>query len=238
MARAVGAAMQIPALRGAARVAGRARCRFVAGRKRGENRVEARDDGGFASDHQAIAPRETRDAPTRPDVDVMDAARFQRVRAAEIVAVIRIAAVDDDVAGIEQRDEQCERLVDDRSGHHQPHDARRGEPRDQVCQRRRPDDARLQRIGDGARVHVVHDARMARASKPAHHRRPHSSQSDHADLHQASLLLLARARRTVTATRWSCRSSTSETTWSRASTPSALTCVPLAPSVICVTVMW
>src|SRR6185312_5370976 len=136
------------------------------------------------------------------------------------------------------RRQQRELLFDDRSRHHHPDHARPVKLRDQILARRGTGDARLQRRADGGRMHVVHHACMAPGDEPAHHRRPHSSQSDHSELHHASPTRAPREASTATTILWSCRSSTSVTGWLPTSIPSTVTCCPLPPSFDCVTSMW
>ena len=80
------------------------RARDVAGTRseRGENRVEAEHRFAIAADHHAISALETPDAAAGADVDIMDAALLQRLAAAYVVLPERIAAIDDDVAGLHQ----------------------------------------------------------------------------------------------------------------------------------------
>ena len=134
---AVGAAVEV-ALLGRARgtgAPGRALRRVDAGRERGEDRVEVRDDVVLAADHEAEAALEAEHAAARADVDVVDALRAKRVGAVDVVAVVGVAAVDDDVALGEQRRELVERRLDDRGGHHDPDGARLAELGDEVVER-------------------------------------------------------------------------------------------------------
>ena len=62
-----------------------------------------------AADHQAVAALEAEDAAAGADVDVVDALLAQLRGPADVVAVVGVAAVDDDVALVQQRGD----LVDD-----------------------------------------------------------------------------------------------------------------------------
>ena len=119
---AVRAAVVVPVL-GLARVAGATGCarrRVEAGRDRGEDGGEAVDDLVLAADHQAEAALESPHAAARPDVDVVDALLAERVGVPDVVDVVRVAAVDDRVAGLEHLRERRDRLVGDvaRGDHH------------------------------------------------------------------------------------------------------------------------
>ena len=75
--------------------------RDVAGarRQRLEDRIEPVDHGLVAADHHAIAALDAPDAAGGADIEIMDAARLQRLAAADVVLPEGVAAVDDDVAG-------------------------------------------------------------------------------------------------------------------------------------------
>jgi hypothetical protein len=94
-------AVQIPPLRGG----GSPRC--PAGRRRRgigprcqrfKNRIQVPHDGRGAADHQAEATIESPDSAACADVDEVNAPGGQFTRPAQIVDVMRVAAVDDDVA--------------------------------------------------------------------------------------------------------------------------------------------
>ena len=87
--------MQVALLGRAVSVAAR-RCAAPrrARRQRREDRLEPRDRRVVAADHQAVAALEAPDAAADADIDVVDAARRKRLRAADVVDVVRVAAVD------------------------------------------------------------------------------------------------------------------------------------------------
>ena len=70
------------------------------GRERRQDRIDARYGARVAADHHAIAALQAPDAAARADVEIMDAALFQRLAAAHVILPERIAAIDDDVAGL------------------------------------------------------------------------------------------------------------------------------------------
>ena len=51
-----------------------------------------------------------------PDIDVVDAGRAQLLGAADVVVIVGVAAVDEDVAGCEQRPQLRNDAVDDAAG--------------------------------------------------------------------------------------------------------------------------
>ena len=100
--------------------------------------------------------------------------------------VVRVAAVDDDVARGEQRGQRVHLGIDQRRRHHQPHRARRPQRVDEAGQRRRPGGAFGRQCGDRLRGDVEHDALVAGAQQPPHHVPAHASQPDHPQLHRTS----------------------------------------------------
>ena len=63
-----------------------------------KQRVEVGHDVVLAADHQAEAPLEAEHAAAGADVDVVHALGRQRLGPVDVVAVVGVAAVDDDVA--------------------------------------------------------------------------------------------------------------------------------------------
>ena len=89
-------------------------------RDRFEDRVEMLHDVVFAPDHQAEAALQPEDAAARADVDVVDALWLQHRGAIDVVAVVAVATVDDDVAGLEEITELVDEPTGQRGRHHQP----------------------------------------------------------------------------------------------------------------------
>ena len=137
----------------------------------------------LAADHHAIAALETPYAAARSDVDVMDPLARELLRAANVVDVVRVAAVDHDVARREMRQQRRERLVDDRGGNHQPDGPRRRELPREVGERRRAGRLFPDEVLHGFRGHVVDDATVPAADQPAHHVGAHPAKPDHSKLH-------------------------------------------------------
>lgn len=88
----------------------------------------------IAADHHAVAPLQPPDAATGADVDIMNALGGEFSGSTDVVDVIRIAAVDQNVAGLEQRHDLRNGLIDDRRRHHQPDRPRRAELADKLGQ--------------------------------------------------------------------------------------------------------
>src|SRR5262245_62400251 len=107
MAAAVGTAVEMSARGGAADCFPPGRARNVSGAccQCREDRVEVFDHRRLAADHQAVAALTSPDAATGSYVHVVDALRGELLRAPDVVDIVRIAAVDEDVAGGQKRHE-------------------------------------------------------------------------------------------------------------------------------------
>ena len=134
----------------------------------------------LAADHQAVAPLEAEDATARADVDVVDAGGLQALGAVDVVAVVRVAAVDDDVARREHLREIGDRRVDEGGGHHDPHRSRLGELRHEVFEAVATDRAFAGQPLHRIRAHVVDDALVSGLHQPPHHVGAHAAETDHA----------------------------------------------------------
>ena len=69
-------------------------------------------DSRLAADHHAIAALQAPHATAGADVDVMNVLRGELLGATDVVHVVRVAAVDQNVAGFEQGNEVGNGLVD------------------------------------------------------------------------------------------------------------------------------
>ena len=187
VARAGRPAMEVALLgRGGLAAAARgARRRIQAGRQGREERVEVRDGVVRAADHQAVAALQAPGAAARAAVDVADAGRRQDRRAADVVAEPGVAAVNDDVAGREQRGEMLQRCVHRGGRHHDPHGAGRLESRHEVLQGRgaRGDGALGEQSVHGGRGARVADDAMSVAPPATSHVGTHATQADESDVH-------------------------------------------------------
>src|SRR5262249_6165258 len=147
------------------------------------------DHVAFTADHLTVTTLESPDTAARSYVDVMNAFGFELAGAANVVDVVRVATVNNDVAGANHLGELMENRIDQSSGYHQPNRARRLELRDETVQRCGADcafvDERLDRVGTA----IVHHALVATTQEATHHIGAHSPQSNHSNLHSKSSLL-------------------------------------------------
>src|SRR5262249_18272104 len=119
----------------------RARRGVDAGRDRREERIKVFDDLALAANHQAKPAVEPEHPTTGTHVHEVDTGLLQTGGALDVVAVVRVATVDDDVAGLETRHELLDRRFDESSGNHDPHRSRLLELRAEVAERVRTDRA-------------------------------------------------------------------------------------------------
>ena len=169
-----------------ARIAGSARGAVGgvhARRDRGEDGREPLDDVGLAADHQAEAACEAPHAAARSDVDVVDAVLRELGGVADVLDVVRVAAVDDRVARLEHLGERRDRLRRDvAGGHHHPYRARLLELRCEVLERGRAGRAvGLERL-HGVGGDVVADAGVTVLHEPADDAGAHPAEPDHSEL--------------------------------------------------------
>ena len=149
-----------------------------------EDRRQPLDRGVGAADHQAVAALQAVDPATHADVDVVDAViAGERSGPVDVVAVPRVAAVDDRVAALEQRCQLVDRVADERSRHHHPDVPRRVERADELLERQGADHPVAGHRGDGVGGHVEADALVAGFDQPADHVGAHPAEADHAELH-------------------------------------------------------
>ena len=115
VAGAVGAAVKIAQLCGTVELLASWRSWDVAraGRQPPEDRIETIDDLILAADHHAVASFQTPHASARADVDVVNSLRRQFLCPPDIVDIVRIAAIDDRVAGLEVGQETGDGFVHD-----------------------------------------------------------------------------------------------------------------------------
>ena len=186
MPRTVGPAVQVAPLGGAVAVipARGGLDPSLTGGDGGPDRIQTPDGDILAPDHQAVAAFETPHPATGPAVDVVDPLGGQLLGTMEIVAVVRVAAVDHDVIGIEQFGQLVDGALHVPGRDHDPHGPRRPEGRHELLERRRPDSPLRLEFGDGGGIHVVDDAPMPVRHQAADEVRSHSPQTDHSELHR------------------------------------------------------
>src|SRR5262249_3513421 len=158
--------------RGARNIAG-------TGRQCVEYRIEVPHCRRRSSNHHAITALQPPHAATGSDIDIMDSLRRDRLRPADVVNVIRVAAVDENVATLEVRREIGDRLVDDPCRDHQPYRPRLIELAHQVRSRGRPDCLVTRQIRDRLRRYVENYALMATLDKSPNHIGAHAAETDH-----------------------------------------------------------
>ena len=159
--------------------AGRADVRVaVRRRERGEDRLQPLDRLGVAADHRAEADLQAPDAAGDAGVDEVEPLRLRGRVATLRVAEVRVAAVDDRVARVRERQQLLEGVLGDLPGRdHHPEGARRVELRLQLRERR--GGARLD--GRVVRLHVV-----AVLAQTLRHSVAHAAEADHPELHRGS----------------------------------------------------
>ena len=165
--------------------AGRALGGVDAGRDGPEDRVEVGDDVVLAADHEAEPALEPEHAAAGADVDVVDALRLQARGAVDVVAVVGVAAVDDDVAGLEVLRPARRSSSSTNAAGTMIQTARGFESLlHEVLDRRRAGRTfRRQRRHDVC-AHVVGDALVAVTHEATHEVRAHPAEADHAELHR------------------------------------------------------
>src|SRR4030095_8618935 len=202
---AVGTAVEIPALGGAADGLPPGRAGNVAGaRGQGrEDRVEVLDHRRFAADHQAVAALTSPDAAAGSDVHVVDALGAELLRTPDVVDVVGIAAVDEDVSGREKGHEVVDGRINSRRRHHQPDGPRRLQLLHEIRDRRGTDGLRPRQLLDRFRRPVEDHALVVTREKPVDHVGAHAAESDHSELHHR---LLCRAACSASSVSFSVRS--------------------------------
>ena len=162
----------------------------VGRRERAEDRLERRDHLAIAADHQAEAVREAPDAAGRPGIDVADAVLGQLRVAADVVVEVRVAAVDDRVAGLQVLQQLLDlRLRRGAGRDHDPGRPRLRELRDEL----RDAVGRLDVVAGRALLvgqlvglldrAVVGDDRVPVPDQASDHVRAHPPEPDEAELH-------------------------------------------------------
>jgi hypothetical protein len=113
----------------------------------------------------------------------METFRLQLRRAADVVDVIGVPAVDQDVPLLHPGDEIGQGVVDHGGGDHQPDRPGPVQLLHQLVEREGPHrplpDQRIHRF----RVDVIRDALMPPAHQATDHVGPHPTQADHSELH-------------------------------------------------------
>ena len=143
---------------------------------------------GRPADHETIAALQTPNAAAGADIEVINSARGQFLRAANVVDVIGISAVDDAVVSLKSRCEFLHAALHSRGRNHEPGGARRSQPGDELFHRSRADRALLYQCLHILGVAIVDDAFVIVAEQAQNHVRAHPAESDHSYLHVCILL--------------------------------------------------
>ena len=146
------------------------------------------DDRRFAADHVTVAALLAPDAAADADVDVMQPLGLQFRRAADVVVIVGVSAVDHDIAGLEQPRDLGQDRFDHRGRNHHPDGARLGELGDEVLHAAGAGRAEADEPRHGVRVGVVDDQVVTGLHQAFDHVRAHASKSDHPELHRRSLI--------------------------------------------------
>jgi hypothetical protein len=184
VAGTAGTAMQVPL--GGAPVAGPARRRLRAAPAGGdalEDRVEPGDRLLLAADHEAVATLQAPHPAGGTAVHVVDLVRGELPGAGDVVAVVRVPAVDHHIIRVEQRNQLVKRGLHGRGRHHEPDRTRPVEFRRQIRKRARADHALGGEPLHGALGAGVSDAPVAVLHEPADQVCAHPAQPNHANLH-------------------------------------------------------
>ena len=145
-----------------------------------ENRIQVFHDVFLAADHQTEAALLAEHAAAGAAIDVMDAPGVERFRPEDIVAVVAVAAVDDDVAGIHARGQILDGLARHRGGNHDPDCAGFGQLRHQFIHRGRTLNVAASEFLHCGGIHIVNNTTVTILAQTPHQAGAHSSQSDHA----------------------------------------------------------
>ena len=113
----------------------------------------------------------------------MDPPRRQLLGTPDIVDVVGIAAVDQDVARFEGRQDVGDGFVNDGCRHHQPHGTRLLQLLDEIGERRGADGILSGQFADGHGRHIEDHAVVAVLQQPPHHVGAHAAETDHPELH-------------------------------------------------------
>ena len=149
------------------------------------DRRQVGDRAVLATDHQAEPTLEAEHTTTGADVDVVDALGPEHLGAVDVVAVVRVAAVDDDVAGVESPGDVHHRRSGIGGGHHHPRGAGRLERGDELVEVGGTGDgvALGSQRRDGIGAHVVDHAGVAVTHEATHQVGAHAPETDHSELH-------------------------------------------------------
>jgi hypothetical protein len=119
----------------------------------------------------------------------MDVFGLEGFGAADVVLIEGVAAVDEDVVGLEMGEEVGDDVVDHGGGNHEPDDAGGGELLDKLFGGGGAGAAHFGKGVDGGLVAVEADALVASFDEASDHVHAHSSEAYHSELHFFVLLV-------------------------------------------------
>jgi hypothetical protein len=120
-------------------------------------------------------------------VHVVHAPGRQLLRAADVIDVVGVAAVDEDVARLEVRDDGGDGLVHHRGGDHQPDRTGLRELAREILERCGTRRLVLHQVGHRLRRAVEDDAVVPPSQQAPHHVGAHPAKTDHSELHDEVL---------------------------------------------------
>src|SRR6266851_1198913 len=143
------------------------------------------------TNHHAVTPLQPPHPSAGPHINIMNSFFSKLLRAANIVDVIRISAIDQDVAGFKMWSDLLNRLLHNSGRNHQPDRARFPHLTHHILQRRGAGDSLLLcHVRNHLRRHIEHDALVTMRYQPPNHVRPHPTQAYHSKLHTRSLSIV------------------------------------------------
>src|SRR5216684_2438912 len=146
----------------------------AAGRERFENRIEALHNISLAANHLAIAALKAPNAAAGADIAIVNSFRGEFFRAADIIDVVRIAAVDDHIVFLELAHQIVQRSIDYRGWHHKPYRTGLLEFLDEVIERSRARCPFPFELPHGIGATVIDDALVTVFLQAPHHIGAHS----------------------------------------------------------------
>src|SRR3984957_10523688 len=178
---AAGPAMEISLFRGTAYLVSPWGTRNLAdtGSDGFEDRVQVLDSIGGPADHETVAPLQTPDAATGAHVHILDSLRGELSTAANVIDVIRIAAIDQNVAGLQEWGQLGNRSVHIPGRDHQPNCTWLGKLGDHVGPRGSAHGLLLLQLLNNLSRPVEHDAGVTVVQQTLDHVGAHPAQTYH-----------------------------------------------------------
>src|SRR5215213_2634955 len=156
-------------------------------RNRLQDRVDDLDRIVIATNHEAVPTLQPEDPTAGTDVDIVNALLAQLGGPADVIAIVRVAAVDDDVALVEDVGQLLDDFAGDPGRDHHPRDPGLAELVDELLHGDRAGRALTFQLRYEVPIDVEHNTFVPVAHQPANDVRAHSAQPDHSQLHGTSL---------------------------------------------------